>query len=126
MQRLTYARKPTEAELYRRVVLADVEDETQDFTIPLWTYPVAHIVSVSAPDKAKAGSTITVTVTLQNVGSADGYLWSYLTDIDTGYTPAGGEKKSAWVAVNGTYDFTHTLTMPNKNWNLRAHAGHTE
>jgi len=123
MQRLTY---PSEAELYRRVVLADVEDETQDFTIPLLTIPLAHIVNISAPEKAKAGETITVTVTLQNVGSADGYLWHYLVDIDTGYVPSGGELQRAWVTVGGMYDFVHTLIMPEKDWNLRAHAGHSE
>jgi hypothetical protein len=83
--------------------------------------PKAGIDSISAPVSASAGDSITVIVSFHNAGST-GLLWSEIIDRDTGEIVGVQEPIQLDAGASGSLSWT--LTMPNKNWNLRAEAGH--
>jgi hypothetical protein len=85
--------------------------------------PKGKIINLSAPSSAAAGSTVKVSVTYQNVGdtSADFPVW--IEDRDTGDVVSS--QKSVVIAPGDTIAVDFSLSMPNRNWNLRAAISHS-
>lgn len=103
-------------------------DDSRSFTITLTTPPVgaakASIVSVAYPTTPQSqGASVQVQLAVKNIGDAAGVLWGRLIDTDTGGT-VGAQTNTSSLAVGASATLTWNLTMPNKNWNLRAEAGH--
>jgi len=101
--------------------LANPVQTTKDFTITLETV-FANITGISAPSSAKAGDAVNIVVTVQNTGNATGTLYCRIVDRDDGSVP--GAQKSVSVAPGGSGLFGWDLTMPSKDWHLRAEAWH--
>lgn len=110
----------SEAQLYRRVVLGDVLDDSRSATITL--YPKMAIVDFYAPPSAKPGDLIQLWVSYRNDGG-EGIAWLKVIDVDTNEEVY---PRASWTAPAGAtvYRMTIDLTMPNKTWNLRLEIGH--
>lgn len=105
-----------------RIGLADIEDDYEPFTIPLLAYPKARITAVSPTDPQEPGTSITVTITVTNVGLVADTIWCY---VDGDYSLP---RKTYPIRKGGTYNFiwTDAFTMPSRDVDLTAHAGHIE
>ena len=86
--------------------------------------PRASIISISAPDSAREGEQFDASMTVENVGDGDGYIFGRLIDADTGEEI--GSITSTLLAVGETAKFTWTLTMPGRDLTIRFEAGHIE
>jgi len=84
---------------------------------------IAQIGVITAPTEAVANQTITVDVEVKNVGTGPGGLYAYVIDRDTN-TVVAQKAYTASLPVSGVAHVAWNLIMPNKNWNLRAIAGH--
>jgi hypothetical protein len=84
---------------------------------------VADIAAVDAPEEAAAGTAVTLTVTLKNVGEGEGSLYAYVKDADTGAL-LGSKVYTDKLPVNETAAVAWNLTMPNKQWRLTIWGGH--
>jgi hypothetical protein len=103
-----------------------VVDDTRDFTIALQAAgaPKATIIGQSYPTTPQtAGASIPISVTVKNEGTGAGVLWGEVVDTDTN-TTVGARTNTSSLPVGSAATLTWTLTMPNKNWNLRLNAGH--
>jgi len=84
---------------------------------------LAEITAVDAPTSAASGETITITVTLKNVGDGAGSLYAYIKDTDTGALVAAKTYTTS-LDPNATAQIQWILTMPNKDWHLTIWGGH--
>jgi hypothetical protein len=106
-----------------------VVDDTRDFTVllsppPTPTVPKATITALTYPTTAQAaGASVPISVTVRNDGTGAGVLWGEVVDRDTSST-VGARTNTSSLGVGSSATLTWTLTMPNKNWNLRLNAGH--
>lgn len=116
-------------------------DVTKDFTVKVEKVtgkPKAKIVDAFAwlPGKpgvpiksAKPGSKINITVTVCNVGDAEGKLFALVMDKDTTVIVCP-EQTSPNPVKPGCRDQVSfvwkNLTMPSHDWHLEARAGHIE
>ena len=102
--------------------MSEVLDEAKTLTIKLYVPPFGHITNISAPSQARAGDTITITVTVQNTGSS-GTLFVKMIDLSN-MSVVYNQRQS--VSAGASANFTATLTMPNRDLNLQIQAGHIE
>lgn len=105
-----------------RVRLAEIEDDTEPFTVPVLAFPRARIVDYFPKEPQEPGTSVTVTISVTNVGLVSGTIWCY---VDGDYSLP---KKEYSIRKGGTYNFiwTGAFTMPSRDVNLTAHAGHYE
>jgi hypothetical protein len=103
-------------------------DSTKDFDITLATV-FARIDKVTAPTSASPGESILISVQVTNTGTGKGKLWCQIVERDTGTIV--GEKQTTAIDIGpgetNTFNFQSGVNlpvMPNKNWLLRAEAGH--
>ena len=93
-------------------------------TLQVQEYPLATLVSYSAPSRARAGASVSVSVTIRNDGGA-GYCNAQLEDRGTGAVLSGvGDTLAA--GASATWPFPALPTMPNRDWPLRIRYGHQE
>jgi hypothetical protein len=111
------------ADLYTQTTTMTVTNNgnLQANWVPILPPPKARIDSVSAPSSANAGDSISVKISLYNAGAA-GILWGGIDDKNTGEIVGAQEPIQLEGGASGELDWA--LTMPNKDWNLLAKAGH--
>ncbi len=82
----------------------------------------AAITKVKSPMQAKAGASVGINVTLQNMGAKPLTLYIYATS--TNSTLFDKVYSKSPVSGNGTVALSGVFVMPNGNLTLRIHSGH--
>lgn len=83
----------------------------------------ASIVDIVAPSEAVAKSSIDISYTLKNVGDTPSEIVGKLFNIDTSKLV---DEKRQILVVNGTFEKTVTMTMPETDLNLKLVASHKQ
>ncbi len=106
----------------------DVLDDYREFKVSLYVapkpgYPKMSIISVDVPSTVEAGKSFTLTLSWSNLGDA-GTAWWRIADLDTGTEVL---PRTTWpVAAGESGTKAASITMPNRNLNLRLELGHVE
>jgi hypothetical protein len=96
--------------------------DVKEFTITRLVPPDVKIEGLSYPPSAKPGDPVTISWNACNRGGDTAYAqWTRLIDRDTGTELY---RKDFKVAGGSCVPNSPTLTMPNRNWNLRIEAGY--
>ncbi|MHA1741782.1 MAG: hypothetical protein ACTSVD_06790 [Candidatus Thorarchaeota archaeon] len=90
------------------------------------TGPKADIVSVNLPDEARAGETVRGTVTVKNVGDAQGLIWVriWYEDPATGEPVVLVDSDFGPLAPGSQIPINFSFTMPNADVTVVIEAGH--
>ena len=86
-------------------------------------YPHLVFTVFNFPQYGKAGETVTISGEITNDGAGSGAYNLLLMDVETGDVLA---TKAGSIGVGASVPFSWSLTMPDKNWRLRAQALHSE
>jgi len=89
-----------------------VHSDTVTFpiTLDVPAKPSALIGAMSHPSQAKAGSLVTINVTLYNTGNANGSLSAFTTIAGANYVFG-----PVWIAAGSYKNVSKTITMPNQD-----------
>jgi hypothetical protein len=96
--------------------------DVKEFTITRLVPPDVKIEGLSYPPSAKPGDSVTISWNACNRGGNTAYSqWTRLIDKDTGQELY---RKDFKLEAGSCTPNNPTLTMPNRNWNLRIEAGY--